>query len=111
MEATAQEIALLYKQRWQVELFFKWIKQHLKVKSFWGTSENAVRIQIYSAIVTYCMVTIMAKKLDLGRSTYEILQVLGISLLDKKPVDQLFSDVDYNNDKERISKQLKISLF
>ena len=111
MEATAQEIAMLYKQRWQVELFFKWIKQHLKIKSFWGTSENAVRIQIYSAIATYCMVNIMAQKLDLDRTTYEILQVLGISLLNKIPVNELFKNVDYNNDKERICKQLKISLF
>lgn len=111
LEATPQDIAMLYKQRWQVELFFKWIKQHLKIKSFWGTSENAVRIQIYSAIITYCMVNIMAQKLGLKRTTYEILQVLGISLLDKTPVNQLFKNVDYNNDKERICKQLKISLF
>ncbi len=111
MEATALDIAMLYQQRWQVELFFKWIKQHLKIKSFWGTSENAVRIQIYSAIITYCMVGIMDEKMKLHRSTYEILQVLGISLLDKTPVNQLFNDVDYNNDKERDCKQLKISLF
>ena len=111
MEATPQDIAMLYKQRWQVELFFKWLKQHLKIKSFWGTSENAVRIQIYSAIITYCMVNIMAQKLGLDRTTYEILQVLGISLLDKTPVNQLFKNIDYNNDKERICKQLKISLF
>ncbi len=109
-EASALDIAMLYKQRWQVELFFKWIKRHLKIKSFWGTSENAVRIQIYSAIITYCMVTIMAKELELDRSTYEILQVLGLSILDKTPVKQLFSNVDSNNDKERICKQLKISL-
>jgi IS4 transposase len=57
MALTAQEIAFLYKNRWQIELFFKWIKQHLKIKSFWGISENAVRIQIYSAITTYCLVT------------------------------------------------------
>lgn len=111
MEATAQDIALLYKQRWQVELFFKWIKQHLKVKSFWGTSENAVRVQIYSAIITYCMVNIMAEKLNLQQSTYEILQVLGISLLDKTPVNQLFRNVDYNNDKACNYKQLKLNLF
>ncbi len=111
MEASALDIAMLYKQRWQVELFFKWIKQHLKIKSFWGTSENAVRIQIYSAIITYCMVVIMEEKMKLQRSTYETLQVLGISLLDKTPVNQLFNDVDYNNDKERDCNQLKISLF
>lgn len=110
MEVSPLDIAMLYKQRWHVELFFKWIKQHLKIKSFWGTSENAVKIQIYSAIITYCMVAIMAEKMKLHRSTYEILQVLGISLLDKTSVNQLFINVDYNNDKERDCKQLKISL-
>ena len=62
-ELSAENIALLYKQRWQVELFFKWIKQHLKVKTFWGTTENAVRIQINVAIITYCLVSIIAKDL------------------------------------------------
>lgn len=75
MSLTAEEIALLYKNRWQVELFFKWIKQHLKIKSFWGNSENAVRIQIYTAIITYCLVAIVGNDLRIGRSTYEILQV------------------------------------
>ena len=59
MELSAEQIAHLYKQRWQIELFFKWIKQHLKIKAFWGTSENAVRIQIYSAIISYCLVAII----------------------------------------------------
>lgn len=111
MEATALEIALLYKNRWQIELFFKWIKQHLKIKSFWGTSENAVRIQIYTAITTYCLVAMVAEKLKLNRTTYEILQVLGISLLDKTPVNELFTNIDYNNVNEHDYKQLKISLF
>mgnify|MGYP000615822627 CR=1 FL=1 len=111
MEATALEIALLYKNRWQIELFFKWIKQHLKIKSFWGTSENAVRIQIYTAIITYCLVAIVAEKLKLNRTTYEILQVLGISLLDKTPVNKLFTNRYYNNVNEHDYKQLKISLF
>lgn len=94
IELTATEIALLYKQRWMVELFFKWIKQHLKVKSFWGTSENAVRIQIYCAIITYCMVAIAEANLKLDRTTYEVLQILGISLLDKTPIHDLFSNVE-----------------
>lgn len=110
-ELSALEIALLYKNRWQVELFFKWIKQHLKIKSFWGTSENAVRIQIYTAIITYCLVAIVGHDLKIERSTYEILQVLGISLLDKTPVNELFTNVDYNNIKELEYNQLKISLF
>ncbi len=110
-DLTAEQIALLYKNRWQVELFFKWIKQHLKVKSFWGTSENAVRIQIYSAIIAYCLVAIVGHNLKLERSTYEILQILGISLLDKTPVNELFTNIDYNNFKERDYNQLTLSLF
>ena len=110
-DLTAEQIALLYKNRWQVELFFKWIKQHLKVKSFWGTSENAVRIQIYSAIIAYCLVAIVGHDLNLERSTYEILQILGISLLDKTPVNELFTNIDYNNFKEHDYNQLTLSLF
>lgn len=111
MTLTAQEVAFLYKNRWQIELFFKWIKQHLKIKSFWGTSENAVRIQIYSAITTYCLVSIVKNELKIHRSTYEILQVLGISLLDKTPVKELFTNIDYNNVKELDCKQLSFNLF
>ncbi len=110
-ELSALEIALLYKNRWQVELFFKWIKQHLRIKSFWGTSENAVRIQIYTAIITYCLVAIVGQELKIERSTYEILQVLGVSLLDKTPVNELFNNIDYNDIKELEHNQLKISLF
>ena len=110
-ELSALDIALLYKNRWQVELFFKWIKQHLKIKSFWGTSENAVRIQIYTALITYCLVAIVGHELKIQRSTYEIIQVLGISLLDKTPVKELFTKTDYNNFKELEYNQLKISLF
>lgn len=108
---TAEQIALLYKNRWQVELFFKWIKQHLKVKSFWGISENAVRIQIYTAIIAYCLVAIVGHDLKLERSTYEILQILGISLLDKTPINELFINIDYNNVKELQRNQLSLSLF
>ena len=111
MKVTAEEVALLYKKRWQVELFFKWVKQHLKIKSFWGTSENAVKIQIYCAISAYCLVSIVADKLKLERSTYEILQVLGISLLDKTPINELFMNIDYSNVKELDYNQLSLSLF
>jgi len=110
MELTAEQIALLYKNRWQVELFFKWIKQHLKIKSFWGTSENAVRIQIYTAIIAYCLVAIVGYELKINRSIYEILQVLGISLLDKTPVKELFAIIDYKDVKEQNYNQLSISL-
>ncbi len=109
MDLTAEQIALLYKNRWQVELFFKWIKQHLKIKSFWGTSENAVRIQIFSAIIAYCLVAIIGYDLRIDRSTYEILQVLGISLLDKTPVKELFTNIEYKDIKELNFNQLKIS--
>jgi hypothetical protein len=108
-ELSADQIALLYKNRWQVELFFKWIKQHLKIKCFWGTSENAVRIQIYSAIIAYCLVAIVGYDLKIERSTYEILQVLGISLLDKTPVNELFTNLDYNDVNERDYNQLLFS--
>lgn len=111
MELSAVLIALLYKNRWQVELFFKWIKQHLKIKSFWGTTENAVRIQIYSAIITYCLVAIVGHDLKINRSIYEILQVLGISLLDKTPVKELFTKIDYKDVKELYNNQLSINLF
>ena len=110
-QITSDQVALLYKNRWQIELFFKWIKQHLKIKSFWGNSENAVRIQIYSAIITYCLVAIVGKELKIERSTYEILQVIGISLLDKTPVNELFANTDYKDVKELDGKQLSLSLF
>jgi len=110
-ELTAEEIAFLYKNRWQVELFFKWIKQHLKIKAFWGTSENAVRIQVYSAIIAYCLVAIVGTNLKIDRSTYEILQVLGVSLLDKAPVKELLTNMNYNDVKEPLDNQLSLNLF
>jgi hypothetical protein len=105
-DLTALQIALLYKNRWQIELFFKWIKQHLKIKSFWGHTENAVRIQIYCAIIAYCLVAIVGHDLKIYRSTYEILQVLGVSLLDKTPVKELFTNENYNDIKELNYNQL-----
>lgn len=91
MQIPATQVALLYKYRWHVELFFKWIKQHLKIKSFWGTTETAVRIQIYSDITAYCMVAIIEHDLKLHRSTYEVLRILSASLLDKTPIKELFT--------------------
>lgn len=105
----AEEIAQLYKYRWKVELFFKWIKQHLKIKSFWGTSQNAVKIQVYSAIIAYCLVALVRNKLKVERSTYEILQILSISLLDKTPLNELLTNQNYKNVKELYCKQLKIN--
>ena len=109
MELTAEEVAKLYKNRWQVELFFKWIKQHLRVKSFWGTTMNAVKVQIYCAIIAYCLVTIIAYKLKVNRSIYEILQILNFSLLDKTPMKEILTNCDYKNVKELNYKQLEIS--
>ena len=97
MDLTAQQIADLYKNRWQIELFFKWLKQHLKIKKFWGTTENAVRIQISAAITAYCLVAIVQHDMKLKRSTYEVLQILTMSLTDKTPLRELI-DKTYSND-------------
>lgn len=97
---TALQVADLYKNRWQVELFFKWLKQHLKIKKFWGTTKNAVRIQIYCAIITYCLVAIVQKDPKLERSTYEVLQILGISLTDKTHLRDLLDNTKSQNVKE-----------
>ena len=97
MDLTALQIADLYKNRWQIELFFKWLKQHLKIKKFWGTTENAVRIQISAAITAYCLVAIVQHDMQLKRSTYEVLQILSISLTDKTPLRELF-DKTYSHD-------------
>jgi len=82
-ELPALVIAELYRNRWSVELFFKWLKQHLKIKTFWGTTENAVRIQIYCAINVYCLAVIVKHDMKLERSIYKILRSIGISLTDK----------------------------
>lgn len=102
MHISAPQVAELYKNSWQVELFFKWLKQHFKIKRFWGTTENAVRIQIYAAICTYCLVTIIQHDMQLDRSTYEVLQILSISLTDKTHLKDLFDKTKFQNDKERL---------
>ena len=104
----ALEIALLYKYRWQVELFFRWIKQHLKVKTFWGYSENAVKVQVYIAIITYTLVALVKAKLNSLLTTYEILQILSLSLLDKTTVSELVKSPDLQNVKEPLYNQLKL---
>ena len=86
----ALTIALLYKCRWRVELFFKWIKQHLRIKAFYGTSSNAVKTQIWIAISVYVLVAIIKKRLNLDRSLNEILQILSISLFGKTPIFLVF---------------------
>ena len=94
-------VAELYKNRWQIELFFKWLKQHLMIKKFWRTTENAVRIQIYVAICTYLLVTIVKNDMKLERSTYEVLQILSISLTDKTHLKDLFDKTKFQYDKDR----------
>ena len=110
MDLTAQQVADLYKNRWQIELFFKWLKQHLKIKKFWGTTENAVRIQISAAITAYCLVAILQHDMQLKRSTYEVLQILSMSLTDKTPLRELF-DKTYSNDVKEQSGPLIPGLF
>ena len=95
------EVTDLYRNRWQIELFFKWLKQHLKIKKFWGRTENAVRIQISAAIIAYCLVAIVQHDMRLKRSTYEILQILSISLTDKTPLKELFEKTKFNDVKEQ----------
>ena len=96
-EITAEEVALLYKYRWRVELFYKWLKQHLKIKQFYGTTENAVRIQIYCAIISYCLIAIIEHDLKLERDPYDVLRILSISLLDKTDVVKLFKNENDSN--------------
>jgi hypothetical protein len=106
----ATDIAMLYKYRWKVELFFKWIKQHLKIKSFWGTSINAVKTQVYIAIITYTLVAIIKSELKINRSTYEILQILSASLFDKTHLNALLQSSVCQDVKELKCEQLKINL-
>ena len=96
MSSGPLQVADLYRNRWQIELFFKWIKQHLKIKKFWGVTENAVRIQIGTAITAYCLVAIVQKMLESKRTTYELLQILSVSLMDKTPLNELFEKTDNN---------------
>lgn len=107
-ELPAYDIALLYKYRWKIELFFKWIKQHLKILTFWGISANAVKIQIYCAIATYVLVSIVKTQLKSPLTNYEILQILNMSLLDKTPVKELINKPNLQNFKEPLYNQLNI---
>lgn len=104
----ATDIALLYKSRWDIEMFFKWIKQHLKIKSLWGQSENAVKTQIWIAISVYVLVVIAKKKFMLNQTLYEILQTLSLSLFEKMPINQLFQDTQLQYFKEQNDNQLTL---
>jgi hypothetical protein len=104
----ATDISLLYKARWDIEMFFKWIKQHLKIKSFWGQSENAVKTQIWIAVSVYVLVAIAKKKFMLNQTLYEILQILSISLFERMPINQLFQETQLQYFKEQNDNQLTL---
>lgn len=106
LEATT--VADLYKHRWQIELFFKWLKQHLKIKVFWGRSENAVKTQICVAVCAFLLVAIMKKRLKIERNSYEILQILSMSIVDKNPLIKLISEFELQETDELLEKQAKL---
>jgi len=102
----ATTIAALYKSRWQIELFFKWIKQHLRIKSFYGTNQNAVKAQIWIAVSVYLLVAIVKKRLGTELSLYTILQILSVSIFEKTPLVELFSQADYQTSQPPCPNQL-----
>jgi len=104
----ALSIAELYRERWKVELFFKWIKQHLHIKAFYGTSQNAVACQIWIAICTYLLMAIAKKQLDLAISLYTFAQTLGLTLFEKTPIKELFNN---NNLIKNLSDENQLSLW
>jgi hypothetical protein len=104
----ALTIALIYKSRWQVELFFKWIKQHLRIKAFYGTSQNAVKTQIWIAISVYVLVAIIRKRLGLDASLYQILQILSVTLFEKTPILQALQPSDSRDDLFDFANQLNL---
>jgi hypothetical protein len=104
----ARLVADLYKHRWDIEQFFKWIKGHLRIKVFWGTTPNAVKTQIWVAICTYVMVAIIRKQLNIDRSMYEILQILSVTAFDKMPLNQLFSETELQELEDQSQKQLSL---
>jgi len=107
-ELSAETIAKLYKSRWQIELFFRWIKQHLRIKVFFGTSANAVKTQVWIAISVYVLVAIIKKRLALDQSLYRILQILSLVLFDKRPILQVFSEQNYRIENGQCHNQLEL---
>lgn len=104
----ALTIAQLYKCRWQVELFFKWIKQHLRIKAFFGTSENAVKTQVWIAVSVYVLVAIIQKQLKIKSSLYTILQILSVTIFEKMPISQVLADDYYKEQTDCLNKQLNL---
>ena len=107
-EVEALTIAMLYKSRWQIELFFKWIKQLLRIKTFWGTSPNAVKTQIWIAVCTYLLVAYAKKQLKSDLSLYEITQILSVSVFDKTPINELLTNFSKNDEIKDIYNQLNL---
>jgi transposase len=105
---SATVIAELYRRRWHVELFFKWIKQHLRIKAFYGTSENAVKTQVWIAVCSYLLVAIVRKRLDLRMNLYTMLQILSVSLFEKIPINQAFLHHDSLPKESAQPKQLQL---
>lgn len=108
LELPAFTIAQLYKERWKIELFFKWIKQHLRIKAFYGTSRNAVYTQIWIAICMYLLVSIVKKKMKLEPPLYTLLQIFSLTLFEKMPINELFINTNYNLTSPNSSNQLNI---
>ena len=104
----AATIAQLYRSRWQVELFFKWIKQHLRIKAFYGTSPNALKTQIWIAISVYLLVAIAKKRLNVNASLYRILQIVSVTVFEKTPLLQALSGLDYQDSDSENFKQLNL---
>ena len=107
-EVDALTIALLYKHRWQIELFFKWIKQHLRIKTFWGTSANAVKTQVWIAVCTYLLIAYAKKQLKSDLSLYEITQIISVSTFDKTPLNELLTSFSKNVEIKDICNQLNL---
>lgn len=107
-QADALTICMLYKMRWQIELFFKWIKQHLRIKTFWGYSPNAVKTQIWIAICTYLIIAMIKKQIKSDLSLYEISQILGVSVFDKTPLNELLTNFSKNEKTKELYNQLNL---
>ena len=107
-EIDAIHIAMIYKNRWQIELFFKWVKQHLRIKKFWGHSPNAVKTQIWIAVCTYLLIAYVKKQLNTNLSLYEITQIISVSVFDKTPLNELFTTFSKNDQRNNIYNQLNL---
>ena len=107
-QLSAANVAALYRCRWQIELFFKWIKQHLRIKAFFGTSQNAVKTQVWIAIAVYVLVAIVKKRLSVPASLHTILQILSLALFEKQPLDQLLAQTANTNELTVGANQLNL---